>query len=148
MNPLLLGQREIDQSQFALSPNVRKKSIAIFGKSGTGKTTLMRNMIACDLFGGAGLTVVDPHGDLIDELLDIIPRERTNDVNYFNPKDTSRALGLNILESVRPEQRALTVSNVVSIFHKIWEQSWGPRLEDILRNTLFALIEQPEPVSL
>lgn len=108
----------------------------------------MRNMIACDLYGGVGVAVVDPHGDLIDELLDTIPRNRSNDVIYFNPKDTSRALGLNILESGRADQQALTVSNVISIFRKIWTHSWGPRLEDILRNCLFALIEQPKSVSL
>lgn len=148
MYPLPIGQREIDRQQFSLSPEVRRKHIAIFGKSGVGKTTLMRNMIACDLYGGAGVTVIDPHGSLIEELLEIIPRERTNDVIYFNPKDAERALGINFLESVRPEQRALMVSNVVSIFHKIWETSWGPRLEDILRNGLYALAEQPQPVSL
>jgi hypothetical protein len=148
MYPLPIGTLELDHKQFSLSPEARRKHIAIFGKSGVGKTTLMRNMIACDLYGGAGVTVIDPHGSLIEDVLEIIPRERTNDVIYFNPKDTERAVGINILESVRPEQRALMVSNVVSIFHKIWETSWGPRLEDILRNGLYALAEQPEPVSL
>ena len=77
-----------------------------------------------------------------------IPKERSNDVIYFNPKDQRRALGLNILESPRPEQRGLVVSNVVSIFHKLWQDSWGPRMEDILRNSLYALIKQPVPLSL
>jgi len=148
MYPLPVGELEIDRKTFLLSPEARQKHIAIFGKSGVGKTTLMRNMIACDLFCGEGVTVIDPHGSLIEDLLNVIPRERTNDVIYFNPKDTFRALGINILESVRPEQRSLLVSNVVSIFNKIWEGSWGPRLEDILRNGLFALAEQPGAVSL
>jgi len=148
MYPLPIGKLEIDRKDFWLSPEARRKHFAIFGKSGVGKTTLMRNMAMCDIYAGAGITVIDPHGSLIDELLESIPRWRTNDVIYFNPKDTERALGMNVLESVRDEQRALIVSNVVSIFRKIWEASWGPRLEDILRNGLYALIEQPEPMSL
>jgi energy-coupling factor transporter ATP-binding protein EcfA2 len=148
MYPLPIGKLEVDHKEFWLSPEARGKHFAIFGKSGVGKTTLMRNMALCDIHAGNGVTVIDPHGSLIDDLLNSIPRWRTNDVIYFDPKDTKRALGLNILETVREEQRALIVSNVVSIFRKIWEASWGPRLEDILRNGLYALIEQPEPTSL
>jgi DNA helicase HerA-like ATPase len=129
MYPLPIGQHEIDRTEFSLPAEARQKHLAIFGKSGAGKTTLMRNMIACDLYAGAGVTVIDPHGSLIDDVLNIIPRDRTNDVIYLNPKDSERALGINILESVRPEQRPLMVSNVVSIFQKMWEASWGPRLE-------------------
>src|SRR5260370_26759998 len=134
---------------FTPMPEHRRKHMAIFGTTGAGKSTLLRNMIAYDIAAGLGVTVVDPHGDLVEELLENhIPRSRANDVIYFNPKDPMRALGLNILEAVRPELRSLTVSNVVAIFHKLWESSWGPRMEDILRNALFALIEQPSPLSL
>jgi hypothetical protein len=95
------------------------------------------------------VTVVDPHGSLIEEIVsNHIPRARTNDVIYLSPKDPQWALGLNVLEAIRPDERALVVSQVVSIFRRLWADSWGPRLEDILRNSLFALIEQPEPVSL
>lgn len=148
MYPLPIGKLEIDHKDFWLSPEARTKHFAIFGKSGVGKTTLMRNMALCDIHAGTGITVIDPHGSLIEDLLAAIPRSRTNDVIYFDPKNTERALGLNVLESIRDDQRALIVSNVVSIFRKIWEGSWGPRLEDILRNGLYALIEQPEATSL
>ncbi len=123
--------------------------MAIFGTTGAGKSTLLRIMIAWDIDSRLGVTVVDPHGDLVQDIIEHhIPRARMNDVIFLNAKDVERTLGLNILESVRPEQRSLTVSNVLSIFQKLWESSWGPRLEDILRNSLFALVEQPVPGSL
>ena len=77
-----------------------------------------------------------------------IPRHRTNDVIYFNPKDQERAFALNMLDCRRADQRGLVVSNVIGIFKKLWIDSWGPRMEDILRNGLYALIEQPRPVSI
>ena len=77
-----------------------------------------------------------------------IPRHRTNDIIYFNPKDQERAFALNMLDCRRHEQRGLVVSNVIGIFKKLWADSWGPRMEDILRNGLYALIEQPRPVSI
>ncbi len=133
----------------AILTKVRQKHMAIFGTTGAGKSTLLRNMIAWDIAAGTGVTVVDPHGGLVDDILDNhIPRHRINDVIYFNPKDLDRALGINILECPRPEQRGLAVSSVVSIFHRLWPESMGPRMEDILRNGLHALIEQPQPTSL
>ena len=134
---------------FIIPPDARRKHMAIFGATGAGKSTLLRNMIAWDIASGAGVTVVDPHGGLIDDILNHhIPRHRLNDVIYFNPKNQERALGLNIIEAPRPEQRGLVVSNAVGIFHRLWESSWGPRMEDILRNGLYVLIEQPAPQSL
>jgi hypothetical protein len=152
LEPLPIGLQDDTYERggaFFVMPEHRRKHMAIFGATGAGKSTLLRNMIACDIASGVGVTVVDPHGQLVDELLDNhIPRFRTNDVIYFNPKDRDRVLSINVLEAARPEQRELVVSNVIGIFHKLWEASWGPRLEDILRNGLFALIEQPAPVSL
>ena len=153
MPPLPLGRIADPQFQtgevFLIPPEVRRKHMAIFGTTGAGKSTLLRNMIAWDIRYGLGVTVVDPHGALIEDILEYhIPRSRTNDVIYLNPKDPERAVGINVLQAVRPGERALVVSQVVGIFKRIWGDSWGPRLEDILRNTLFALTEQPEPVSL
>jgi hypothetical protein len=106
-------------------------------------------MAASDLAAGTGITVVDPHGGLCDDLLtNYIPRHRKNDVIIFDPKSRTHTLALNVLDCPRPEERGLVVSHVVSIFNTLWADSWGPRLEDILRNSLWALIEQPAPTSL
>jgi len=153
IEPLPIGTKEdgvFDLGDvFTILPDARRKHMAIFGATGAGKSTLLRNMIAWDIAAGAGVTVVDPHGGLIDDILDHhVPRHRLNDVIYFNPKDQACALGMNMLESSRPQQRGLVVSNTVSIFHRLWESSWGPRMEDILRNSLYALIEQPTTHSL
>ena len=95
--------------------HVRAKHMAIFGATGAGKSTLMRNMLAWDIASGDGVTVVDPHGGLVDDIIDNhILRHRINDVIYFNPKDLERALSINILECPRPEQRGLVISNVVT----------------------------------
>jgi hypothetical protein len=106
-------------------------------------------MIAEDILAGHGLTVVDPHGQLVEDILENhVPRERTNDVIYFNPKDPERAFALNLLDCRRKEQRGLVVSNTISVFKKLWADSFGPRMEDILRNGLYALIEQRNAVSI
>jgi len=152
LNPVLIGRSEDafhHGRPVSIVPAARRRHLAVFGGSGSGKSTLLRNMLAGDIAAGHGVTVVDPHGQLIDEILDNhIPRHRTNDVIYFNPKDRERAFALNMLECRRADQRGLVVSNVIGIFKKLWAESWGPRMEDILRNGLYALIEQPRPVSI
>jgi Type IV secretion-system coupling protein DNA-binding domain len=131
-----------------LSAASRMRHAAVFGKSGVGKTTLLRNMIVADLCSGVGLTVADPHGGLIDSLPSAIPRSRTNDVIYFNPADRTRVLGLNVLESVNRHERHLVVSSAKSIIHHAWPDFWGPRLEWILEHALAALLDSAEPVTL
>ena len=152
LDPVLIGSSE-DAFHYGrpiqIVPAARRRHLAVFGGSGSGKSTLLRNMLAGDIAAGHGVTVVDPHGQLIDEILDNhIPRHRTNDVIYFNPKDRDRAFALNMLDCRRLDQRGLVVSNVIGIFKKIWADAFGPRMEDILRNGLHALIEQPSPVSI
>src|SRR5580693_8152154 len=152
LDPVLIGSSE-DAYHYGrpihVVPAARRRHLAIFGGSGSGKSTLLRNMLAGDIAAGHGVTVVDPHGQLVEEILENhIPRHRTNDVIIFNPKNRQRAFALNMLDCPRPDQRGLVVSNVISIFKKLWFDSWGPRMEDILRNGLYALIEQPRPVSI
>jgi hypothetical protein len=152
LRPVLIGSSE-DSYHFGrpvhIVPAARRRHLALFGASGAGKSSLMRNMIAEDILAGHGLTVVDPHGQLVEDILENhIPRERANDVIYFNPKDRNRAFALNLLDCRRREQRGLVVSNVISVFKKLWADSFGPRMEDILRNGLHALIEQRRPVSI
>jgi len=131
------GRNEV----FGIRPDDRRRHIYIVGKTGMGKSTLLENMIASDIRGGKGLAVVDPHGDLTEALLRFVPKNRTNDVILFDPADRDFPISFNVLECPNPEQRHLVASGVVGVFKKIFAESWGPRLEHILRNTLLALIE-------
>jgi len=152
LHPVLIGSSEDafhEGRPIYIVPDARRRHLALFGGSGSGKSTLLRNILAGDIAAGHGVTVIDPHAQLVEDILDNhIPRHRTNDVIYFNPKDQERAFALNLLECRRPDQKGLVVSNVIGIFKKLWFDSWGPRMEDILRNGLHALIEQPRPVSI
>jgi hypothetical protein len=108
----------------------------------------MRNMIASDIFSGNGVTVIDPHGGLIEDLLQAIPKGRTNDVVYFTPAERERVIGLNVLESVDRSQRSLVVSSLIGILRNLYPNNWGPRMEYILEHAVHALLEQSEPVTL
>jgi len=143
-----LGTKQRDGSTVSIQPADRRKHMAIFGKSGVGKTTLIRNMVMADLNAGNGVTVIDPHGSLIEDLLTVIPKSRTNDVIYLNPADPERIIGLNVLEAVARQQRSLVVSSLISILRNLWPDNWGPRTEYILEHAVYALLEQPEPVTL
>ena len=124
---VVVGTKEQDNSTVWIERNDRRKHMAIFGKSGVGKTTLIRNMVISDLENGNGLTVIDPHGSLVEDLLAAIPRFRTNDVIYLNPADPGRVIGLNVLEAVDHSQRSLVVSSLISILRNLWPLNWGPR---------------------
>ncbi len=115
----------------------------LIGKTGTGKSTLLENMIITDIRAGEGVAVVDPHGELVEKIIRFIPTERTNDVVYFNPADLDYPIAFNILECPNPEHRNLIASGLVGVFKKIWADSWGPRLEYILMNGILALLEYP-----
>lgn len=122
----------------------RLRHVYILGKSGTGKSTLLENMAVDDFKKGRGVAFIDPHGDACENLLNYIPASRINDVIYFNPADRDYPIHLNILESSGPENAELVASGIVSIFHKLYGHSWGPRLEYILRNTLLTLTQIPD----
>lgn len=129
---------------FGIKDNDRRRHLWAIGKTGTGKSTLIANMAIDDLKKGRGVAIIDPHGDLSETILDYIPASRINDVIYFNPADRERPVKMNILEVKNPAQRELVVSGIVAIFNKLYGNSWGPRLEYILRNSLLALSEVPE----
>lgn len=148
MQAFPVGKLDTHDSIYLISPEARKRHLAIFGKSGVGKTTLMRNMIMWDIDCGLGVTVIDPHGSLINDLLDLIPRSRTNDIIYFNPHDRAFVPGINIMERVSAEHRPLVVSALISTLRNIWPDNWGPQTDLILSSFAFALLEQPEPTTL
>lgn len=118
----------------------RRRHMYVIGKSGTGKSTLLANMIINDLKHNEGLAVVDPHGDLIETVLNYIPRHRINDVIIFDPADPHAVVKLNLFEGGSLVHRELIASGIVSIFQKMYANSWGPRLEYILRNALLTLL--------
>ena len=114
----------------------------IIGKTGTGKSTLLETLIRQDIEAEQGVALLDPHGDLIERILDHMPQYKKRNLIYFNLPDAS--LGFNPLEKVPPEKRTLAASGVLDVFEKVWAESWGPRLEHILRNALLALLDQPQ----
>jgi len=117
-------------------------------KTGTSKSTLLLNMLVSDIRRGEGLALIDPHGDLSEQLLDFVPKARMEDVIFFNPADLNYHIAFNPLEQVSPEPGYLVVSNLLSIFHKAWSNYWGPRLEHILRYSLLTLLEYPGSILL
>lgn len=129
--------------KFGIKLDDRRRHVYVIGKTGMGKSVLLENMISHDVRAGHGLAVTDPHGDLVEKILDVIPSHRVNDVVYFNPSDVDYPLAFNPLESVDPKYRHLVASGLVGVFKKIWADSWGPRLEYILRNAILALLEYP-----
>lgn len=133
---------------FGIYPDDRRRHIYIIGKTGVGKTTMLETMLLQDIRGGKGVALVDPHGDIAERVVDMIPQERTNDVVYFDPADVEYPVAFNVLEAVDPEYKYLVASGLVSSLKKIWADSWGPRLEYILRNTILALLDYPSSTML
>lgn len=139
-----LGIRRVwggGEHPFVLSTADRRYHTFILGKTGSGKTSLLRNILIQDIALGHGVAVLDPHGDLADDLLNHIPPSRIKDVVFFNPADAAYPIGFNVLANVNPENRHLVASGVVGAFKAIWGDSWGPRLEYILYAAVAALCE-------
>ncbi len=128
---------------FGIKEKDRRGHMYVIGKTGTGKSTLIENMIISDINAGNGVALIDPHGDLAGAILNHIPEERVNDVVYFSPADTGYPVAFNPLEAVPADCRGLVVSGIISVFKKVWGDSWGPRLEHILRHALLTLMERP-----
>lgn len=125
---------------FGIKDRDRLRHIWTVGKTGTGKSTMIANMAIDDLKKGRGLGVIDPHGDLCDDILDYIPPNRINDTVYFNPADRDFPIAINPLEVTRPEEAELVVSGLMAIFTKVWANVWSARMEYILRNSFMTLV--------
>lgn len=121
----------------------RRRHLYVIGKTGTGKSTLLANMAINDLKNDEGMCVIDPHGDLVETLLDYIPSRRINDIIYFDPADPDRTVQLNLFEDENVVHRELIASGIVTVFKKLYGYSWGPRLEYLLRNALLTLLKSP-----
>jgi hypothetical protein len=142
---IVLGVRENwgNPIPFGISPADRRQHLYLIGKTGSGKTTLLRNLIVQHIALGHGVGLIDPHGDLAEELLNHIPPSRADDLVYFNPGDLEFPIGLNLLANVAPDDRHLIASGIVGALKSIWHDSWGPRLEYILYNAIAALLDCP-----
>lgn len=132
-----------EETIFGIKDPDRRKHVYIIGKTGTGKSTLIANMAIDDIRKGRGVGIIDPHGDLSETILNYIPKRRLNDVVYLEPFDNERPFSLNILEIKNKQHKDLITSGIVSIFYKLYGDSWGPRLEYILRNVILTLLEVP-----
>jgi len=130
--------------RFGIKDRDRLQHIYVIGKSGTGKSTLLENMAISDIERGNGLCIIDPHGDIAADILKHIPKGRSQDLIYFNATDQDKQIAFNPLKGIHPKYHHLVSSGLVSTFKKIWSESWGPRMEYILRFTLLTLLCVPD----
>ena len=131
------------EKEFGIKTDDRRRHIYIIGKTGMGKSCLLENMAIQDIQNGQGVGIVDPHGELAENLLDFIPKNRINDVVYFNPADIDYPIAFNVMEKVDFTHRHLISAGLLGVFKKIWPDVWSARMEYILNNTILALLEIP-----
>jgi hypothetical protein len=134
-NERIFGIKQVD----------RRQHMYVIGQTGTGKSTLLKNMALQDIKNGHGICIVDPHGEFVEGVLEKIPSERIKDVVYFNPADSDYPIGFNVLEvpGPEPEYKNLAASSLMGIFTKIWANVWSSRMEYILNNAVLALLDTP-----
>lgn len=131
--------------RFGILLDDRRRHVVIEGKTGMGKSTLLRNLLASDIAAGRGAGLIDPHGDLCEAVLACVPSQRTNDVILFDAADAAHPTSFNVLACPDPALRPLLASGVLSCFKKLYGEFWGPRMEHILRNALLAVLEGDAP---
>jgi len=160
--PIITGNREIDENisafgmtnfrginhQFGMLRSDRSRHVYIIGQTGAGKTGTLALLALSDIFHGHGYAIIDPHGDFAIDNMRFIPGSRLKDVIYFNPADTAHPLGFNPLEVTNPNQKTNISSEVIGVLKRMFGESWGPRLEYILRYTLLALLDRPSTTML
>jgi len=129
--------------KFGIKTDDRRRHMYLIGKTGMGKSTIQENMIVGDIRAGRGVAVVDPHGDLAEKIMEYIPENRIKDVVYFNPADIDFPIAFNVVEHVDSHLQHLVASGLIGVFQKLWADSWGPRLEYILRNAILAILDFP-----
>lgn len=146
---LLIGVNEFRgvTKQIRLSPDDRRRHTYIIGQTGMGKSVLLENLAYQDIMDGRGFAFIDPHGDSAENLVGTIPRERIDDVIYFNPSDMDNPLGLNIFEASTPEEMDFVISETISMLYSLYDPGHtgivGPRMENIVRNAAILLMSDP-----
>ncbi len=156
--PMLTGEQAHDENisafgltdfrgikhQFGMLRRDRSRHIYIIGQTGAGKSGLLELFALSDIFHNQGYCIIDPHGDFAINNLKFVPASRVKDVVYFNPADTQYPVAFNPLEITDPTRKPNISSEVIGVLKRMFGESWGPRLEHILRYTLLALLDRPE----
>jgi energy-coupling factor transporter ATP-binding protein EcfA2 len=127
---------------FGIKARDRLSHVLAIGKTGTGKSTLLKTLISQDIRNGHGCALFDPHGDLAEEVLALVPEHRRRDLVYLDVPDTSNVWHFNPLSGIPEEKHALAAAGLVEVFKKLWSEDWGPRLEHLLRNVAFTLLSR------
>ena len=140
---LCVGAHCVSGAITALTQDERRRHLYLIGQTGTGKSTLLLNLIRQDLAAGEGLALLDPHGDLASAALSHMPTGRANDLVYIDPSDVEWPVSFNPLASVPEHLRHVVADGVVSAFRHVWPDSWGPRLDYILTNAARTLLDVP-----
>lgn len=160
--PIITGNNAVDENisafgmtnfrginhQFGMYRSDRSRHVYIIGQTGAGKTGTLALFALSDIFHGHGYAIIDPHGDFAIDNMRFIPGSRLKDVVYFNPADTAFPLGFNPLEVTNPNQKTNISSEVIGVLKRMFGESWGPRLEYILRYTILALLDRPSTTML
>ena len=146
---LYLGKsvfRGVDRSVY-VSEDDRRRHMYIIGRTGTGKSELLKSMMLQDILSGKGLCFIDPHGDAAEEMLELIPPNRAEDVIYFDPSDVTRPFGLNMLEAHSEQQRHFVVASIIGLMYKLFDPNKtgiiGPRFEHGVRNAMLTAMAKP-----
>lgn len=129
---------------FGIKRADRRAHLYILGKTGTGKSTLLESLMLDDMRKGFGFALLDPHGDLVKKIKSQIPWSRKADVIDFDVPDSAQPYGFNPLANIPEDKRPLACSGLIQVFKHLWSDSWGPRLEHILRNSLLTLLDYPD----
>lgn len=145
---ILLGYNDYrgEKTDVRLSDSDRRRHLYTIGQTGVGKSNFLQEMAKQDVRNGKGVCFIDPHGDAIEDILTAVPKERAEDVIIFNPADSERPLGLNMLEYERPEEKSFVINEMISIFDKLYDlkQTGGPMFEQYARNAMLLIMEHPE----
>jgi hypothetical protein len=139
------------KKEIRLSPEDRRRHFYAIGQTGTGKSTMLENLAVQDMLAGNGFAFIDPHGDTAEKLLSMVPKERAEDVIYFNPGDMDRPLGLNIFEFKDPSQKSFLIQESINMLYKLYDPGKtgiiGPRFEHWYRNAALTLMADPNGAS-